>query len=785
MKNLTGYRRPGIFFVPLFILLAAATVALFAACVPPVGGTQASGNGSAGRGTLELAIEKGAKTILPSDASAYTITDYVVQGIGIGSENEGASFVSSPFSATSFRVSGLIMGGWRIAVYGYNSGGHLVASTIFTAAVSADSVSSQTVYLERIAGNGSVDVTVNWEVASDYDAATGTLTPVGGSAETLSLAIAAGGNSLRYLATKPAGNYVLSIQLKKSGSVKETLTEAVQVYSGYTSAKTLDRSISHAASTFAYNASWPVCQVNFAGASSKTLTVTGAAGHSLYLVKSNQAAASASAATTGSASSVSEKVPYSRSLVEPEAPEIPDPGRPLRFEHAEAAAFNANPPPVGSGGSGSKDLAPGRSSTISYGSADPALSVDTSYKYFWVQAADKSWFQSRATLRAVGRYCYIWVADANYSNTSAANDDDMITSAQAAALRDKFDGTPANSYKDGIYLNVSTIFGNEYGGGPGGSGGRDGDQHISILVYDVDQDYVSTQTGGTLGYFWGKDYYSQADLGYSSTSPRTNYAEIFYVDAHFTDKYQNYVLSTLAHEYQHMIHFNVKSIAQGLSEPAWLNEMCSMVGEDLVCRNIGLDPATYGAVSRLPEFLYHYPESGVTDWLASPNTLKSYASAFAFGAYLARNYGGASLFQRILSNNQTGEAAVSAALSAEGYGDDFVAAFSHYGEALLFSDKPSGSALKTLKQAWSESLGGISYVAESIDLAAVRQYNLDTQAWVGNYGPRNFDPATAVDLRPYGNSIHTRTAWKNLTGDLAVTLNAPSDADVKFYLMVK
>ncbi len=766
MKHMTGIKPCA---AVLFLIFAVSILAL-SACAP-VTGAISPANGS--YGSFELLIDSGMKTILPADETAFLIVSYRLEGSGPGS----AHFSSDPFSGTSFKATGLAAGSWTMTAYGYNSGGHLIASKAFVAVIPSSATAVGKVFLERVAGSGSLDVTVNWEVASDYNEATGTLTPLGGSAEVLDLSIAPSDKSLRYTATKAAGDYLLSIQLKKSGLTKETLTEAVQVYAGYTSSKTLDRSITHDSSTFVYDPSWPVRAVAFGGVSPLTVTVKGAAGHSLYLVKSNQAVSTASAGTTGSATSVSEMVPYSRALGEATPPEIPAPGEVLSYDKADASAFNANPPPMEEG---ARSVPVPTPATIPYGPSDPLLTVG-SHKYFWVEDSVGVWVKPQATLRAVGRYCYIWVMDSDYDNASSGDKDNKLTTAQAEAFRDRFDGSVAASYRDGIFLNVSTIFGYEFGGGSGGSGGRDEDQHISILFYDIDGDYSPTQTGGVLGYFWGKDYYSQAALG---ATPKTNYMEIFYIDTHFADWIPGTVASTLAHEYQHMIHFNVKSIAQSLSEPTWLNEMCSMVAQDLVCRNIGLDPAVDGAAKRLPQFLHHYAESGVTDWL-SGSALKSYASAFAFGAYLERNYGGASLFQRILANNQTGISAVSAALLAEGYSDDFGAAFSHYGESLVFSDKPAGSALKTMKQTWSESLGGIMYVAEPIDLNAMQQYNLDTSSWVSAYGARVYDPASAVDLRPYGNSIHTHAAWKNLTGDLAVTLTAPSDSDVKFYLMIK
>ncbi|MFH2114455.1 MAG: hypothetical protein ABIJ86_08105, partial [Spirochaetota bacterium] len=323
-------------------------------------------------------------------------------------------------------------------------------------------------------------------------------------------------------------------------------------------------------------------------------------------------------------------------------------------------------------------------------------------------------------------------------------------------------------------------------------GGRDTDQHISILVYDVNFDYSSSQTGGTFGYFWAKDFYTQAQLDAASSTYKTNYSELFYIDTNFTDRYMDMIVSTLAHEFQHMIHFNEKYVQHDQSSATWYNEMCAMVSEDLVLANIGLDPVIDGAQGRLSTFMYSYAESGIKDWVTStwPATMKSYASAFAFGAYLARNYGGATFFQNLLANTLTNETSVTAALAAGGYSDTFEDVLRHYGETMVFADKPPNSTVKTFKQAVTTVLDGISYTAVSIDLFNIydfRQYNQDAESWVESAGFRTYAPAEAVELRPYGNSIHTQTSWSNITNniDFAITLTEPNDPAVEYFLMVK
>ncbi len=602
------------------------------------------------------------------------------------------------------------------------------------------------------------------------------------SSVALSITSSTSGASIRYTTdgsapTSSSGTlYSAAITISSTQTIK-----AIAFKTGWNDSEVASATytISSSPSTYSYSKANPLFEVDFSGSSSMTLTVSGAEGSSVYLVKANPSSSFASASTTGKAASATGSEASSIAAASSSTASYSSSGRPTRYEHAAAAEFNANPPAVTIAARGIA-----ASASVSYGGGGSGLVVDSSAKSFWVENSSGAWVQKTATLRAVGRYCYVWVADECFSASSTADNDNAITGAQAAAIQAKFDGSSAASWTDGIFKNVTSIFGYEYGGGAGGSGGCDGDQHIVILVYDIGGDYISTQTGGVLGYFWGKDYYDQTTLDsyYGTDTYKTNYSEIFYVDTHFTDKYPSYILSTLAHEYQHMINFNRKTVENGLSSPSWCNEMCSMVAEDLVDANIGLDPATDGPISRFPEFAYHYAESGVTDWSSS---LKNYAGAFAFGAYLERNYGGASLFEAMSDNSSVGTTSITAALSSLGYSDTFDAAFLKYGQALVFTDQPTGASVKSFKQESAVYIDSMKFTAQAIDLDTVQQYDLSAGSSTGSYGIRLYDPSTMVELRPYGYSVHSRTAWQNLSGSLSLTLTAPTDSDVKFYIMVK
>ncbi len=729
-------------------------------------------------GSLSLALDGSSRTVAP-DSTAYICVSYNVSGIG----PESATFLDQDISGPAYTRAGLLVGEWTILVQGENSNGHVIMDKSFPLTIVGGQTASSAVLLERTAGNGTLSFNAHWVVAADFTSASGTLTPIGGSSQTLSLSIS-GGNQVVYSQVLAAGDYLLNLSL--SGAEADTKTEVFQIYEGFTSSVDWDMSVNVAPGGWVYTSSSPVYPVDFEGGTAKTIDISGLAGRSLYLVKANVSSAAAIAANTGSAASQFSVVPYDKPLAILQPEFIPDPDKLVRMEHRDAALFNANPPLLSElKNQASPKTLPGmeRQDATSYGTIDPLLTVGTSTKTFWVQNASNAWVQITATLRAAGQYCYVWVANGNYGATSTLNNDNLVTTSQAQALVNKFDGTGPN-YTDGIFKNVTNIFGYEFGGGTGGTGGRDADQHIAILLYDVGYDYSSGQTGGILGYFWGKDYYTQVQM--DPNNIKTNYAEIFYIDAHFTDRYPTMIISTLAHEYQHMIHFSEKSVEYGQASPAWYNEMCSMVAEDLVAANIGLNPVTDGSLDRMPGFNYHYAESGVSDWLES-NTLASYASAFAFGAYLERNYGGAPLFQAMLANNSVAEASVTAALASRGYSDTFADAFRHYGEALVYTTtRPSGSSVKFNNQARTDPVGTLSYTAVAFDLGAYQQYNY-AAGWVASsFGPRLYTPSTALELRPYGLSIHSQTAWQSLVSNtLSVNLTAPADPDVSFYLMVK
>jgi len=477
-----------------------------------------------------------------------------------------------------------------------------------------------------------------------------------------------------------------------------------------------------------------VTRITFSGTEqTTTVNLINLYGNDIYLVKVNTSNLVVSTDSTGSVQDVSPSLNTYNKIM-PNAFAIPDDALPIMGRPYDEQFLFPLPKPV-----------VGESPLISH-AATFIPPIVGSTRNFWVESAygNRNFMQKSATLQATGNHGNIWVMDSS------------ITTAQAQELSAKFDI---------IYPAVTNILGYEYGGKPGHAvpGGKDSDPKIQILVYDF------TNAGG---FFWSKDFYTDDQL---STGWRSNNAEIFYISASMVSNSPLYAYSALAHEFQHMINFNVKEVEKSVSSPTWYNEMLSLMTEDVIAELLNISYTNYQHPigSRIPTFLGSYADEGVTEWSTLQST--SYAKGFAFGAYLLRNYGGSDLLRRILANNTVGIDSVTAALSEITPGLTFNEALLRYGEALIYSS-PVPSGVMTYDKTVTNTINGISYSAFAFNV-----WNI----WrSGEYGPFIYD-LSQREMRPHSISLHSANAWKNRFGNYSVTLQKPTDPNVQLILMVK
>jgi hypothetical protein len=157
---------------------------------------------------------------------------------------------------------------------------------------------------------------------------------------------------------------------------------------------------------------------------------------------------------------------------------------------------------------------------------------------FWVLDVDSNNYrQINADLAYVTPHLYFWVEEGIKVDPSAV-----------AEL--------AETFENEIYPTTRQIFGSEW------TPGVDHDEHLTILY--------ATGLGGAAGYFSSTDSFTREIEKYS------NETEMFYLSADYTRPDSVYTYGVLAHELQHMIHWNIDR-----NESAWINEGLSELAVEL------------------------------------------------------------------------------------------------------------------------------------------------------------------------------------------------------------
>ena len=468
----------------------------------------------------------------------------------------------------------------------------------------------------------------------------------------------------------------------------------------------------------------------------------------------------------------------------------------IRKDYAPARDFV--PPALDSIGSGRSAMAASVVSEPLKAVTPITPIVGTTEKNLWVDVPKKSgesvesytvsgtsYTKRKATLRASGTYCYVWVLDDNFTIGSA--DGNKITREKAQELATKFDS---------MYTPIREVFGPESDKMIGASGFAnisnvsDTGTKVNIVVYDIRDDYESNDQSGILGYFWAKDYYTSASASYfkDNTISLSNDGKYFYVDSGFLNEYPNKIYSTLAHEFQHMINFGQKTMksmenatkqSDIVSSSTWSNEMMSMVCEDMIQEYLGIDLLD-SPVYRLLDFAQGYYNSGLTEWLPGNDVAYSYAGAYAFGAYLARNYGGTSLITQIATNKYVDQEAITQALKSNKAtsGETFESVFKKYPQALVLNKSPKGVTVPT----FNKSVNGIGGAMPKINL--FEELIIEGKSY--SIKPVLLSPKSTsrVNLRPYGFTLHS-VGSLNSAGTVNITFSSPVNENEKIYLLVQ
>ena len=251
---------------------------------------------------------------------------------------------------------------------------------------------------------------------------------------------------------------------------------------------------------------------------------------------------------------------------------------------------------------------------------------------FWVNDLDDSqtWTQAFFLEAYQNARCTVWVREA---------DKGLITTQMLKNYGDYF---AQHSWPDvTTYVHMPT----EFFGDPG--------NRINILFYRAQE--------GVAGYFWSKDFYSQADLDAAGAGDRikSNQGNYFYlnIDTAVNDYDQAgatlFTEGTLTHEFQHMCnahYFNFDSVGEKKTREmdAWADEFCSVTAESIFAGQLDV---------YIPSYKGNYSfKIGANDFLQWRNDFNQYTSVSLLGSYFISQIPEANrpnFFKRFLDHTQT------------------------------------------------------------------------------------------------------------------------------------
>jgi Uncharacterized protein conserved in bacteria len=235
---------------------------------------------------------------------------------------------------------------------------------------------------------------------------------------------------------------------------------------------------------------------------------------------------------------------------------------------------------------------------------------------FWTTNNDTSaTAQITATLRYTTDHAYFWLQD-------------------GVTVADSDIQTLMDTFENKIYPTTRSFFGSEW------TTGIDGDPHIYILY--------ARNLGSSIA-----AYYSALDEINPSINEYSNGHEMFYINADTTALNSSHIPSILAHEFQHMIHWNNDE-----NENAWINEGSSELSSQLN----GYYPGGF------EQFFISNPNLQLNDWPDDADPSANYGASYMFMSYFLDRFG-ASATQDLVKNPKNGLDGVDAALKELGATD--------------------------------------------------------------------------------------------------------------------
>ncbi|MCK4548152.1 MAG: hypothetical protein KAW17_12005 [Candidatus Eisenbacteria sp.] len=281
--------------------------------------------------------------------------------------------------------------------------------------------------------------------------------------------------------------------------------------------------------------------------------------------------------------------------------------------------------------------------------AKPAVG-DTMTFWAWdLTVMPPVWIQVPATCRAVGRYCYVCVADDQWNVNMDQADVDLV--------EEKFDHSTPGDPTRGIYeLDTETF----------GPAPDELDNDPKIYIF-----YSALGCFGSScfdGYFSVFNEYTEEEA--QQQGGHSNEVEMFYMSCDPINPTANSTLSVLAHEFQHMIHWNMDP-----DEATWVDEGCAEYAMYL-----------YG----YPDPITGFPSNPDDNLIVWDQQWSDYIQTYLWTMYLAEHFGGSATITALVAEAANSIDGVENTLAGQGYSETFEEVFVDWTIANFLDDTSVG-----------------------------------------------------------------------------------------------
>lgn len=284
------------------------------------------------------------------------------------------------------------------------------------------------------------------------------------------------------------------------------------------------------------------------------------------------------------------------------------------------------------------------------------LPVGTERTFFAPDFRSRQQYTVSAVLRGVGRFCYVYVEDAEWERRVTPRTVDTIIHAFDEA-------TPAG--QRGIYPTLTDVF--------GAPPDIDGNGRVILLLLNV-RDAADIRGNYTAGFFSPADQGRgvRRNPGFRGLVVRSNVADMLYIDTFPLNINSEAAHNVIAHELQHLIHWRHDS-----REAIWVDEGCADYASFL---------CGYTSHEHIAAFEKN-PSVSLTAWpQESGGAMPHYGAAFLWMLYLHERYGGVETLRHIVQHSGISMNGILTVLGERGHPVTMPTLFSDWKIANVVSD---------------------------------------------------------------------------------------------------